>query len=315
MLFLKKGVGGFIIFESLTQGDMMRRSLIFASVLVALLTAPVSAYCGKRQEVVESVKKGSINWTKGILQAKGIGHPTEKNTGKDHKPPIATAREEAVRNLLEAVKNVRIDSRTLVRDRILESDTIRTEVLNLVKNAKPVEPVKYLSDRSVEMTIQMNLNGGFAQLILSREIKNIESIKPVIKLKKISPPPSKTSSGPGSKTNPAIYTGLVVDARGLGIKPAMVPKILDEDGREVYGPAFASREFVVQQGMGGYIKHVTAAQNCQRVANNPLTVKGLRTVGHERSDIVISNADASRIRSASEHLSFLKKCRVTIVVE
>ncbi|NQT10001.1 MAG: hypothetical protein HQ573_02380, partial [Desulfobacteraceae bacterium] len=46
-----------------------------------------------------------------------------------------------------------------------------------------------------------------------------------------------------------------------------------------------------------------------------LTVKGLRTEGHGRSDIVISNADASRLRSASEHLTFLKKCRVMVVVD
>jgi hypothetical protein len=114
---------------------------------------------------------------------------------------------------------------------------------------------------------------------------------------------------------PAIFTGLVVDARGLNARPAMSPKILDERGNEVYGSAYVSREFAVQQGMAGYAKDLTASQTNPRVTNQPLTVKGLKTEGPGQSDLVISNADADTIRSASENLSFLKKCRVMIVLD
>ena len=99
------------------------------------------------------------------------------------------------------------------------------------------------------------------------------------------------------------------------MRPAMAPKVLDEKGQEVYGSAFVSREFAVQQGMSGYARDLTAAQSNTRVTNNPLTVKGLRTEGSGRSDIVIRSADAASLRGASEHLSFLKKCRVMIVVD
>ena len=95
----------------------------------------------------------------------------------------------------------------------------------------------------------------------------------------------------------------------------MVPKILDEDAREVYGSAFVSREYAVQKGMSGYSTDLAAAQTNQRVADNPLTVKGLRTIGAEHSDVVISNTDAHRLRSASENLSFMRKCRVIIVID
>ena len=92
-------------------------------------------------------------------------------------------------------------------------------------------------------------------------------------------------------------------------------KIVDEAGQEVYGSAFVSREYAVQQGMSGYGKTLEASKQNQRVADNPLTVRGLRTDGPGRSDIVISNADAAKLKNASEHLSFLKKCRVMIVVD
>jgi len=67
--------------------------------------------------------------------------------------------------------------------------------------------------------------------------------------------------------------------------------------------------------MCGYANDLTAAQGNPRVTSNPLTVKGIKTEGAGRSNIIISNADASRLRAASENLSFLKKCRVMIVVD
>ena len=41
----------------------------------------------------------------------------------------------------------------------------------------------------------------------------------------------------------------IIDAKGLNAKPAMSPKVVDENGQEVYGSAYVSREFAVQQGM------------------------------------------------------------------
>ena len=62
-------------------------------------------------------------------------------------------------------------------------------------------------------------------------------------------------------------------------------------------------------------RHVKAAGQNRRVADKPLTVKGLRTADKKSATIIISNADATKIKSASEHLSFLKKCNVMIVVD
>jgi hypothetical protein len=168
----------------------------------------------------------------------------------------------------------------------------------MVKRAQVVKK-EYFSDGTIEVTMEMNLRGGFAQLVLPGEIRPLESIRTMAPV----------------TNSPSVFTGLVVDTRGLGTKPVMAPKILDENAREVYGSAFVSREYAVQQGMSGYSKDLAAAQSNQRVGDNPLTVKGLRTEGVEHSDVIISNVDARWLRSASENLSFMKKCRVIIVVE
>ena len=95
----------------------------------------------------------------------------------------------------------------------------------------------------------------------------------------------------------------------------MVPVLMDESGQEVYGPAYVSREFAVQRGMCRYVRGMDDSANLPRVAPNPLFVKGLRTEAKGSCDIVISNADASKLRGVSSHLEFLKQCRVVIVLD
>ncbi len=280
----------------------MKKQSIFVLVVVFLLVIPTFGFSDDGQDFVERLGQGSINWSEGTIIAKGIGAPPEKLYGKPSARPMAlrAATLDAYRNILEVVVGVRIESATVVRDYTVENDVIRTKVDGMIKGAQIIKK-EYLSDGTIEITMQMNMRGGFSQLMLPEEIKPLESIKPM----------SMTQA----QTSSAVFTGLVVDAKGLKVRPAMSPKILDENKQEVYGSAYVSREFAVQQGMSGYAKEVAAAQRNQRVTDNPLTVKGLRTEGPGRSDIVISNADASMLRSASENLSFMKKCRVMIVVD
>ncbi len=293
----------------------MKKYSILSMIVAVLLILPAYGFCNEWQEVVENIGKGSINWTKGIVQATGICASPEEDYGKQPQERSMAAQLDAMRNLLEVTQAVRIDSATVVKNFSVTDDVIMVKVSGMVKGAQIVKQ-EYLSDGTVEVTMQMSLHGGFAQLVLPQEIKQIEPIKSVPSLSVEPPKPSpailsKTAEKPTSE----IYTGLVVNARGLNVRPAMSSKIIDENGQEVYGPAFVSREYAVQQGMSGYTKDMTAAESDPRVTNNPLTVKGLKTEGAGKADIVISNTDAFKLRSASEHLSFMKKCRVIIVVD
>ena len=279
---------------------MNKQQLISITVLVALLLVASPGFSGSEGDLIENIGNGSINWTTGVIQAVGIGAPPEKDYGKPQARPLAlrAAKLDALRNILEVVNGVRIDSETVVRDAAVESDVIMAKVQGMVRGARQVKQ-EYLSDGTVEVTMQVDTRGGFSQLMLPQDIKQVEPITPIT--------PSQQSTG--------VLTGLVVDARGLSARPAMAPKIVDEQGKEVYGSAFVSREYAVQQGMSGYGKDVESAKQNQRVADNPLVVRGLRTDGPGRSDIIISTSDAAKLRNASEHLSFLKKCRVMIVVD
>ena len=108
---------------------------------------------------------------------------------------------------------------------------------------------------------------------------------------------------------------MVVDARGLQAIPVIAPRILDENLEEVFGPTYASREFAVQKGVARYTTNIWQAKFDLRVSDNPIVVKALKTIWPRRCDFIISNSDANKLRSASEHLLFLRECRVIIVLD
>ncbi len=291
----------------------MKNISIFVLLLAGLLINPCIGICGKQDLIVEQIQpSGIINWTKGFIQAKGKRTPSEKHNDKslEHQEIIKTAKLAAMKKLLEISKQVRIDTKSLVGDIAAENSPVMTRIEEMVRKANIVKQ-EFLSDGTVEITMQMSLYGGFIQLVLPREIKQLESIKQKSDKKNLQPVYAKKSKT-DLKLKSSILTGLIVDTRGLKLQPSLYLKICDEGNQEVFGSAFASRDFAVQRGMQGYHKGIKSAETDQRVNTNPLTVKGLRV---NSKGLVISNSDASRLRSAVEHLTFLKECRVIIVID
>jgi len=263
---------------------------------------------------VEKVGQGSVNWSAGYIEAVGIGAPADKSIGKANARPMAlrAAKVDAYRNLLEITKGVQVDSATTVKDFTVESDVINSSVNGMVRGAQVVK-TEYMSDGTAEVTLRISLygNGNLAKIIMPSAIANPPA--PPAPSEPIVPVPAVTA--PAAPPAPVAYTGMVVDARGIQARPAMSPRVFDEDGKEVYGSSNVDREYAVQQGMSGYARDLTAAQSNQRVTANPVTVKALKTSGPGKSDLIISNADAQQIRASAENMTFMKKCRVMVVLD
>lgn len=282
------------------EEDSMRKTVAFAIVVFVSVVLMVGAMVWAQGEVVQQFDHGSINWSAGKVVAVGIGAPPAKPANMAQ--ARAMARRAAItvarRNLLEISQGVQVDSMTLVKDFTVRSDIIRTSVQGVVRNAQVIDTA-YMSDGSVEVTMVMSLGGEFANVIL-----------PPTPVGTFPMPPAGTEM-PTSQ----VYTGLVIDARGLGARPAMAPKIVDESGKEIYGSAMVDREFAVRQGMVGYAKDLSAAQGNSRVTDRPVIIKAVRTSGAAKCDVVISDVDAAKLTSAAENLSFLQKCRVMVVLD
>ena len=277
---------------------MLRKSLsvfLFISLALSFGISYAGLFDGGDQ-VVETMGTGEVNWSANVIRSVGSGAPSPDapNVAVARLGAERAAKLDAMRNLLETVKGVRIDSQTSVVNFTTQSDVINSRVEGTVKGARVVK-TKYLSDGAVEVIIEVPITGGLADTVYG----NLADL----------------GSAAVPKAGSPVYTGLIIDARGTGARPAMSPKVVDEDGKEVYGSAFVSREFAIKQGIVGYAKDVNAAKQNERVTANPIVVKGLKTVGSGGSDIVISNADAAGLRDVSKNLSFLEQTRVLVIVD
>jgi len=283
--------------------------ITFLGVLVFALVG--NCFATDEHDVIETVNShGHINWSKGVVYVKGGGTIRGSDVEKaDDGSALDKTELFCSASLFDVVKNIRIDSSCLVKDLVEQSDMVREQLWGMVKGAQ-VAKREYLSDGTVEATLAFSMMGGFAQLALPEDIKHVPQIKTI---------PHASDTGEKLESNPtlqsSVYTGLVLDARGLKGLPAMAPKIVSESGEEIYGPAIVSREYAVQQGMAAFETDMVSAQHNSRVMNNPIVVRGLKAQGPTPCDFVISDADARKVRSASENLLFLKQCRVIFVLD
>ncbi len=261
-----------------------------------------------RQGLVQvQAEHGFVDWSNGVIRAVGLGVPpdTAANARHAHEMAKRAGRVVAYRNLLEIVEGIHVDSHTLVKNYMVESDTVNTKVRGMVHGARVIEE-KAFPDGSYQVTVEMALSGDFQRT--------------VIPPRKHAPDPLKFSKNLGSiETQNAaditVYTGLVVDAQGLDVKKTMAPKLLMEDGRVAYGAEWVDPEVVQQQTVVGYVHGISNAKLHRRVIATPLVIKALRVDPEHPSNLVISDADAQTLHMVPDHLAFLKKAKVLVVLQ
>ena len=256
------------------------------------------------QGVVTQLDNGSINYSDQTIAAVGIGFVPQNviNAGQARRMALRIAKQDALRQLIEIVNGVTLTSETTMSGAMVD-DVINTKVRGFIRGARQIGDPKYLSDTSVEVEYSVPMS-GISDIMLPP-------------LTVAAAPPGAAQPGTGAATTPTTggITGIIIDARGLKTRPAMAPRILDQNGNAVYGPGTYDRSYAVTNGVAGYSKSLEAAQKDPRVLGNPLVVKGVSTSGTNRTDIVISNADVSKIDLANRSYNVLKDCRVLILLD
>jgi len=258
------------------------------------------------QGVVTQLDKGSINYSEQMINAVGIGFVPSNavNAGQARRMALRIAKQDAMRQLIEIVNGVTLTSETTMSGAMVD-DVINTKVQGFIRGARPVGQPKYLSDTSVEMEYSVPMS-GISDIIL-----------PPVTVPASNQPANNAAGAASQTTTPQTggVTGVIIDARGLNARPAMAPRILDQNGNPIYGPGKYSRKYAVENGVVGYSKTLEAAQKDQRVMGNPIVVKGVATSGTNKTDITISNADVSKIDLANRNYKVLNDCRVLILID
>lgn len=299
---------------------MKSSQLIIIGLLVGVFAFGASA------QVTQQIGSGTVNWDNQVIRATGIGAPNPNMPLQAARAGALTAAKSvALRNLLEIVKGINLTSETTVENAMVTSDVIVTRVQGVLRNFSIVGEPRYMSTGDVEITVEMPITGDLSDALLTNNFGGAsygsttgQAVCPTCG----QPWPAHRPVPPGvslqtgsTAASGGVFTGLIVDAKGLGLRPAMAPKILDEAGNEIYGSRYVSREWAVKIGMVGYEKDTNRARTNDRVTNNPLIVRGLKAAGPNRADVVVSNADAAAIRNAAASMNFLDKCKVMFIVD
>ncbi|EPR31600.1 Putattive Lipoprotein LPP20 [Alkalidesulfovibrio alkalitolerans DSM 16529] len=235
-----------------------------------------------------------LDWRFGVAVASGLGVPPPfAVTGQQARGMAIRAAEVAARKNLQAmIASIFIDASTTVGQAMSSNDVLRERVLGLLQNSRIVE-TSLRDDNSAMVVVGLDLHGEFADIFLPRVM----------------------GAASGGVAPHGGYTGLIVDARGLQAKPALVLRILDEGGRELYGPTSAERQAAVEHGMAVYHLGMEAARLDARAGGRPLQVRAVRAVGTNRTDLILSDPEVALLREGLGGSKALSRCRVVIVFD
>ena len=271
----------------------------------------------------------NVDWNSNVIRATGGGvAPAGARTMAQARMMARRAAiADAYRQLAEYVGGVNVDSETTVDMAAVQSDVIRTKVQATIRGARIVSEGQ-TSDGGYEVTMEVPMFGvsSLASAVIDRPAvreafpQQVPNVLPA----PVQPhdgggwitPETSTASGHGSSAATApdgkaigSFTGLIVDCRGLGLKPVMSPVIKNVNGSPIYGYKNLDYDKVIENGMASYAKDMSGAR---RAGSNPLIVRAVDVENHGGTP-VLSVADANRVLIENGATHFLDNTRVVFL--
>lgn len=246
--------------------------------------------------VEEPVPGGNVDWSENTVRARGTGviDPGTRNLAQARVMAERAAVVVAQRNLLEIVKGVRVDSDTRVENFMTDYDVVYSRVEGFVKGARQLGPARYDSLAGiVEVELEMPIYG---QEGLS------DALAPALGAGEV----GAAALSPQVQEFFRQYSGLVFDGGEAGLKPAMFPKIYDEDGNLLLD----TKEYAGYLGSGGqavlqFVSDLDRVLARPEFAKSPLVLKVRQVTGRLGADIVLGGKDADKLKWLKDGFKYL----------
>lgn len=265
----------------------MRRAL-----WALVLAAPLSALA----------QGNGVDWQRQVLRVTGDGPPDVKasNPSQARLGAERSAKEDAFADLLAQAKDVHVRADRTVGDEMAREET-RRQVEDVLRGYKVVRK-RYYSDSGVQLEVEVPLGALTSVLVQPAPVgatapgdtKTAETTKPA-----------------GTKKDAkAKHTGLVVDARKLGMTPVLAPRLLDASGQPLYGVESLSAEARKTTGVAGFFGSIEEARKSALVGTKPLVLEAVKLEG---SDLQLG-PDAGKALAGLDP-SLLAEGRVAILIK
>lgn len=326
-------VAGFLLGKAERKVLQWGMSLL-AVVVLFPFCMPVWAEDIPFDSYVESMPEGRIDWDQGVVYGVGKGY-LHQNQGSRAKA-LRAGQALALQSILKVAAGVRLDDRDTLES-LGASGRVEIRLSGLVRYEEhETEWVKGGDEPHVRVTYKAPLKG--VEGLTRRLITTLRETPSAWDRFPVQEPPS--TPAPGQQK-----PWLVVDARDLPpadrAQPALFPRIQTEDGRIVYDLDRVTEASLVERGMARYV--VLDRRHDALVAAGPAFLSRLRALlspsavwaqdkkrrkrgdgyvitgaqaaeGLKKTNLVISEEDARRIRESDASSGMLKECRVIVIV-
>jgi hypothetical protein len=285
---------------------------------------------------------GGIDWENKVVYAVGGGAVPEEAANPSQARLLAkrAAIDESYARLMELVKKVQVDAESTTKDFMNKNRIVQTKVRGFVKNAEIVE-IKQSADGAYQVKMKMPMTGekGISSAMLPIQMKNVRKMEIVSHVKQSFPSQGKsktvqkevvsekkqtmeqtteindTASKEDDLEIDSEYTSLIVNAKGLGVKPALYPVIKTQNDAVVYNLEMVNPNDAIETGMCEYKTSLKKARNLPLAGDNPLVVEAIDVGGKYKVDIIISKDDGKKVSRVNEHNGFLSEAKVIVVVD
>ncbi len=263
--------------------------------ILIIITAAVQVYAGP---VLSDWVAGEIIVSEqSTIITDNNGNPLDNETGsiisiaEAGSRAFERAKDAALVSAVNILKKIRIDNETTLHELIDNDETVRQRFsvfLNSTVKYKEVY-IDYLT-RGIKLEIKI---GDLLKVI------NYEF-------------PQKEFPLRDDRDISTLYTSLVIDVRGLNIKPMLLPVIYNEKGLEIYSKDFISVAEAVKHNAVAYVYNEEDGIKHKKAGKKPYFCVALKSVN---GSPVISDDDIKRVFSDKKNLDYLRRCRVVFILD
>ncbi len=202
-----------------------------------------------------------------------------------------TARESALQKMTQQIGRIRVDGETMLTDLIEQNEDTRQRLDAILRT------------RVRTRSFPAGHRGSGCTLTLK-----ISSLVPALAMMY----PKRRFPVQAEVPLSTDYTGLIVDARGIGVEPMILPSIFNEDGLEIYGRQYVDIRHLADQGIVAYARNEAEAMKNPRAGAHPYFTVALRSV---KGGPVLSRRDMRKILAAKATRDNLRRCRVIFIID
>lgn len=295
--------------------------MLLVGVMPTLAAVQTHVYLQSQNIAVSTEPLGvRVDWAKRVVYVTTTAlAPTYTIGQRGYTTARAAAEADARLTIATGVRAIKLTSYATINDAIVTRVLPETILTEISKSLQPVAEAWDPVTRTLKLTCMAPLwgtasLGEYAARMLKIEQKSLAITKlpsthskDTMTLRTDRDKVIQISDGP--------YSGLLLDCTGMKYQPALLPKLVTEEGTEFWGTSGLSPLKVLELGVTGFGATYRDALSANRIGDTPLIIRPVGTCGDLRGDLVISAEDTKLLLEQNAITHFLDNQAIVIALE